>query len=72
MTDFPLQNIIKSYRLASQLAVQRVRDLSVSLEGKADEEKKDLLRKCASTTLNSKLVGTGNDDPTLKATRHSW
>ncbi|MEW5302601.1 MAG: hypothetical protein WDW38_002248 [Sanguina aurantia] len=50
------RNIIKSYRLASQLAVQRVRDLSVSLEGKADEEKKDLLRKCASTTLNSKLV----------------
>ena len=38
------------------LAVQLVRDASVSIEGKDPEDKKVLLRKCASTTLNSKLV----------------
>ncbi len=42
--------------MASQLAVAKVKELSVSLEGKSDEVKKDLLKKCAMTTLNSKLV----------------
>lgn len=50
------QSLIKAFRLASQLAVARVKELSVSLEGKPDEEKKSLLKKCAMTTLNSKLV----------------
>jgi hypothetical protein len=54
-----LQSIIKSYREASRLAVEHIRSHAVSLEGKSDEEKKDLLRKCASTSLNSKLVGGG-------------
>ena len=49
--------------MASQLAVDKVRDMSISLEGKGDDEKKDLLKKCAMTTLNSKLVrgGRGRD-----------
>lgn len=38
------------------LAVQLVKDASVSIEGKDPEDKKALLRKCASTTLNSKLA----------------
>ena len=42
--------------MASALAVQKVRDLSISLAGTGDAEKKDLLKKCAMTTLNSKLV----------------
>jgi T-complex protein 1 subunit eta len=50
--------LIKAFRIASALAVQRVRDLSVSLKGDL-EEKKSLLKKCASTTLNSKLVRAG-------------
>uniref|UniRef100_A0A6S8GTD6 T-complex protein 1 subunit eta n=1 Tax=Dunaliella tertiolecta TaxID=3047 RepID=A0A6S8GTD6_DUNTE len=50
------RSIIKAFRVASQLAIEKVRELSVSLEGKADEEKKALLKKCAMTTLNSKLV----------------
>lgn len=50
------RSIIKAFRIASQLAVQRLAQLSVSLEDKPDSEKKDLLEKCAMTTLNSKLV----------------
>jgi len=50
------QSIIQSYRQASVLAVQKVKELSVSLEGKGEEEKKQLLIKCAATSLNSKLV----------------
>jgi hypothetical protein len=42
--------------MAGQLAVQRVKELAISLEDKDLEEKKDLLKKCAMTTLNSKLV----------------
>lgn len=53
----PTQSIMKAFRIASQLAIEKVRELSVSLEGKSDEEKKSLLKKCAMTTLNSKLVG---------------
>ncbi len=50
------QSIIKAFRLASQIATQQLSKLSVSLEGKPEEEKKALLEKCAMTTLNSKLV----------------
>ncbi|GIL44103.1 hypothetical protein Vafri_1645 [Volvox africanus] len=50
------RSLIKSFRQASVLAVQRLKDQAISLEDKALEEKKDLLKKCAMTTLNSKLV----------------
>ena len=50
------QNIIKAYRDAALIAVQRVKDLSISIATKDIEERNELLRKCASTSLNSKLV----------------
>ncbi len=50
---------MKAFRQASLVAVQQVKDLAVSLEGKPMEEVKDLLKKCAMTTLNSKLVRGG-------------
>ena len=50
------QSLIRSFRQAGQLAVQRVKDLSISIEGKSAEEKADMLKKCAMTSLNSKLV----------------
>ncbi len=53
----PAQSLMKSFRLASVMAVQRLRELAISLEHKPMEEKKELLKKCAMTTLNSKLVG---------------
>jgi len=48
--------IIKGYRLACQLALQKLRDLAVDLSEKNTEEKRSMLIKCAETTLNSKLV----------------
>lgn len=51
-----MQAIIKAFRKAAMLAVQLVKDASVSIEGKDPEDKKALLRKCAETTLNSKLA----------------
>lgn len=50
------QSLIRSFRQAGQLAVQKVKDLSISIEGKSAEEKADMLKKCAMTSLNSKLV----------------
>ncbi|KAL0372104.1 UNVERIFIED_CONTAM: T-complex protein 1 subunit eta [Sesamum calycinum] len=51
------QNLIRSYRTASYLAIQKIKELAVSIEGKSLEEKKSLLAKCAATTLSSKLIG---------------
>ncbi|CAM6086288.1 unnamed protein product [Calypogeia fissa] len=51
------QLIIRSFRAAADLAVKKVKELAVSIEGKSPEEKKSLLEKCAATTLSSKLVG---------------
>ena len=50
------QAIIKAFRKAVTLAVQLVKDASISIEGKDQQDTKALLQKCASTTLNSKLV----------------
>ncbi|XP_059659738.1 T-complex protein 1 subunit eta isoform X1 [Cornus florida] len=51
------QNLIRSYRTASYLAVEKIKELAVSIEGKSLSEKKTLLAKCAATTLSSKLIG---------------
>uniref|UniRef100_M4CB44 T-complex protein 1 subunit eta n=1 Tax=Brassica campestris TaxID=3711 RepID=M4CB44_BRACM len=51
------QNLIRSYRTASTLAIEKVKELVVSIEGKSVEEKKGMLAKCAATTLSSKLIG---------------
>jgi len=48
--------IIKGYRVACGLALQKLRDLAVDLTQKSPEEKRSMLIKCAETTLNSKLV----------------
>uniref|UniRef100_A0ACD5YI45 Uncharacterized protein n=1 Tax=Avena sativa TaxID=4498 RepID=A0ACD5YI45_AVESA len=50
-------SLIRSYRIAGNMAIQRVKELAVSIEGKSLEEKKSLLAKCAATTLSSKLIG---------------
>lgn len=38
-------------------AIEKIKELAVSIEGKSLEEKKNLLGKCAATTLSSKLIG---------------
>jgi len=48
--------IIKGYRTAGQLVLKKLQEMAVDLTDKSDEEKRQLLIKCAETTLNSKLV----------------
>merc|ERR1712196_649320 len=37
-------------------AIQKLKDMSIDLTNKSESERNDMLRKCAETTLNSKLV----------------
>jgi len=48
--------IIKGYRVACDLALGKLQDMSIDLSSKTPAEKRDMLIKCAETTLNSKLV----------------
>jgi len=48
--------IIKGYRAACSLAVQKLLDMAVDLKNTSPEEKRSMLIKVAETTLNSKLV----------------
>eukprot|EP00392_Amoebophrya_sp_AT5.2_P013041 g13152.t1 len=50
------QTIIKGFRKAAELSLQKLKDLSIDLSTKDPAEKTNMLRKCAETTLNSKLV----------------
>ncbi|KAE9448217.1 hypothetical protein C3L33_19884, partial [Rhododendron williamsianum] len=51
------QNLIRSFRTAAYLAIEKVKELANSIEGKSLQEKKRLLANCAATTLSSKLIG---------------
>ena len=53
------QTIIRSFREAGRLAVQHIKEQAVEIGGKNEAEMRDLLVKCASTSLNSKLVCFG-------------
>ena len=50
------QSIIRSFREAGRLAVEEIKRQAVPLDDKSDSEMRDLLQKCAATSLNSKLV----------------
>ena len=50
------QLIMKGYRKACELALERLDELALDLSKKSETEKRDLLVKCAETALNSKLV----------------
>lgn len=53
-----MQSIIKSYREACRVAVAELHRQTVSLADRSDEEKRHLLRKCAETSMNSKLIAS--------------
>jgi len=53
------QIIIRGIRKAANLAVQRVKDLAVSMRG--GDEARQLLVTCAGTALNSKLISNHKD-----------
>ena len=50
------QIIIKGYRLALKMCLDRIKEVSVKIGDKSDEEKRELLEKCAQTSLNSKII----------------
>ena len=50
------QIIIKGYREAMKQCIERIREVSVKIGDKTPEEKRSLLRKCAETSLNSKII----------------
>ena len=52
------QLIIKGYREAMNSAIKRIREISVKVGDKEDSLKRDMLKKCAMTALNSKLIST--------------
>merc|ERR1719181_1893074 len=49
-------HLVKGYRTACTLALQHLKDLSISIHSQNDSERRSLLEKCAQTALNSKLI----------------
>ena len=50
------QVIIKGYRTAMQLCIDRINEISIKIGDKTEAEKRDLLLQCAMTSLNSKII----------------
>lgn len=55
------QIIIKGYREALRLAREKLEDMAIKISDKTDEERRDILKKCAATSLNSKLLSGYKD-----------
>jgi T-complex protein 1 subunit eta len=55
------QIIISGYYKALSVAIENLKELSYTIDEKNPEEKQDMLYKCASTALNSKLVAPYKD-----------
>ena len=53
--------IIKGYRDAMHLCIDRIKEISVKIGDKSEAEKRDLLKKCAMTSLNSKIISRYKD-----------
>ena len=67
------QIIIRGFRKAMTEAVSRIREISVKMEDMDEEVKKDMLKKCAMTSLNSKLINTYKEffgDMVVEAVSH--
>lgn len=51
------QLVVKAYRKASNIAIEHINNISVKIDREQDPAKtRDILEKCAETSLNSKLV----------------
>jgi len=55
------QVIIKGFRKASQLAINKVKEMAVPIEKSNPTEFREILEKCAATALSSKLVHSQKD-----------
>lgn len=56
-----MQSIVRSFREACRVAVAELEAQSTSLEEHASGEKENVLRKCAMTSMNSKLIASEKD-----------
>lgn len=52
------QVIVRAFRKATQLALEKIDEIAVSIPRENTEEHRQLLEKCAATTLSSKLVAS--------------
>uniref|UniRef100_H9H710 T-complex protein 1 subunit eta n=2 Tax=Monodelphis domestica TaxID=13616 RepID=H9H710_MONDO len=50
------QIIIRAFRTATQLAVNKIKEIAVTVKNEDKEEQRRLLEKCAMTALSSKLI----------------
>lgn len=50
------QVVIKGYRTALKKCLERIQEISVKINDKSADERRDMLIKCAQTSLNSKLI----------------
>jgi len=53
--------IIKSFRKATALALSKINEISIKINKNDEAEYKDLLRKCAATSMSSKLIHQQKD-----------
>ncbi|RIB06918.1 T-complex protein 1 subunit eta [Gigaspora rosea] len=53
--------IIKGYRKAAQLAINKVKEIAVKIEQDNKDEFRDLLLKCSKTAMSSKLIHSHKD-----------
>uniref|UniRef100_A0AAQ6A169 T-complex protein 1 subunit eta n=1 Tax=Amphiprion ocellaris TaxID=80972 RepID=A0AAQ6A169_AMPOC len=55
------QTIIRAFRTATNLAVNKIKEISVPVKKDDKQEQRQLLEKCAATALNSKLIAGQKD-----------
>ena len=55
------QTIVKSLRKGSQLAISKIKEIAVKIKTDNLNEQRELLEKCARTTLSSKLVAQNKE-----------
>ena len=48
--------IIKGYREAMKSSIDRIREVSIKIADESIEGRRDILKKCAQTSLNSKII----------------
>jgi T-complex protein 1 subunit eta len=65
--------IIKGYREAMTKCVERIKDVSIKIADESLEGRRDILKKCAQTSLNSKIISNYKEffgDMVVKAVEH--
>lgn len=65
--------IIKGYRDAMTQCVQRIKEVSIKIADGSVEDRSDILKKCAMTSLNSKIISNYKEffaDMVVKAVEH--